>query len=70
MDYTIGKTGPLQQQIAPLFKRRMAQTVKMNLRVPSPHIRRPDTDALETIDDSDGPIQQARLRSESIPKPR
>jgi hypothetical protein len=46
----------------------MAQTVEISLRIPSLRIRREDTDALETINNSDIRFSK-QIELESIPKP-
>jgi len=46
----------------------MPQTVEISLRIPSLHIRREDTDALETINNSDIRFSK-QIELESIPKP-
>ena len=46
----------------------MRQTVEINLRIPSLRIRREDTNALETINNSDVRFTK-QIELESIPKP-
>ena len=55
-------------EAAPFSDDHMAQTVEISLRIPSLRIRREDTDALETINNSDIRFSK-QIELESIPKP-
>jgi hypothetical protein len=64
---TIGITGR-SEWAAAARDNHMAQTVEISLRIPSLRIRREDTDALETINNSDIRFSK-QIEVDAIPKP-